>query len=230
MLLTSLCSVSVAATTCLRAKDVSGGERHTLVLMNNGTVWACGDNEFKQLGLEYASRDQEVLRQVVGENENGHLTDITAADAGWYHSLALDEDGSVWSWGDDEVGSLGNGPNSGDSSSPIQVHGENDDGLLPNIVAISAGRSGLHSLAADSSGYAWAWGYNYSGQCGNDSTQNQQTPVKVLDSDPETTDVYLGDEVTIIAVDAGVDHSLALDSDGHVWAWDIDRIYSRIYT
>ena len=227
MLLASLSSVSVsvAVTTCLRAKDVSGGERHTLVLMNNGTVWACGDNFYQQLGVEYDLEDQKVLRQVVGEDEDGYLTDITVAEAGWYHSLALDEDGYVWAWGTDsnyegDFGILGNGPNMGDSSSPIKVHGEDNVGLLSNIVAISAGRSGRHSLAADSSGYAWAWGYNKYGQCGNDDEEtNEQTPVKVLDSDPETTDVYLGDEVTIIAVEAGENHSLALDSNGHVWAW-----------
>ena len=172
LLLASLSSVSVAATTCLRAKDISGGERHTLVLMNNGTVWACGNNDYQQLGIKADWPNQYTLTQVVGENEVGFLTDITAVDAGWYHSLALDEDGSVW-----------------------------------------------------------AWGYNKYGQCGNDEEEiNEQTPVKVLDSDPETTDVYLGDEVTIIAVEAGENHSLALDSNGHVWAWDIASIYSRNYT
>jgi len=211
------------AVMCARLKSVSGGEDHTLALMDDNTLWACGSNNYCQLGLGSSVNHTYSLDQVLGEDGNDFLQNISTYDAGWYHSLAADANGTLWSWGTDNYGQLGNGSSEGNWDVPEKVHGVNDVGYLSDtvdIVYVSAGRSGTHSLVVDSNGYVYAWGNNGSGQCGIGSTGgNLQTPYLVLDDDPNTTDVYLGDIATIIQADAGVSHSIALNDEGHVWHW-----------
>jgi len=86
---------------CLKGAVVSGGENHTLVLMADkyGTVWACGDNYYWQLGIGEEG-DQTTLTQVLGgEMGTGILKNIADISAGWQHSMALDSSGHVWTWG-----------------------------------------------------------------------------------------------------------------------------------
>ena len=78
------------------------------------------------------------------------------------------------------------------------------------ISQISVG--GNHSLALDSEGQIYAWGYNDYGQLGNGDTTSSNTPVKV-----DTSGVLAGK--TISQISAGSDHSLALDSEGQIYAW-----------
>jgi hypothetical protein len=122
--------------------------------------------------------------------------------AGYDHSLALRSDGSVpvtvWAWGDNYEGQLGNGTTTG-SSVPIEVQG------LTNAIAIAAGAT--HSLAVKSDGTVWAWGDNGDGQLGNGTTTNSTVPVEVQGL------------TNAIAIAGGTDFSLALKNDGTVWAW-----------
>ena len=74
-------------------------------------------------------------------------------------------------------------------------------------MAISAGRTGRHSLAVDTQGRVWAWGANNTKQCGRENTSvNFHEPIEVGASIGWNT----------VAVEAGVKHSLALDDEGHV--------------
>ena len=154
-----------------------------------------------------------------GYNGDGELGDGTTADrllfgtvgglggvvqvaAGDAHSLAVTSAGTVWAWGGSLYGQLGNGTTA-DSSVPVQVKG------LTGVVAVAAGYG--HSLALRDDGTVWAWGLNGAGQLGNGTTGNTQpTPVEVAG--------LTG--VTKIA--AGGLFSLALRSDGTVWAWGGD--------
>ena len=112
--------------------------------------------------------------------------------------MALKNDGTVWTWGYNAQGQLGDGTNSY-KNIPTQVNGLND------VVSIAAGDS--HSLALKSDGTVWAWGYNYYGQLGDGTTVNSVKAIQVT----ELSDV--------IAISAGAYYSLALKSDGTVWAW-----------
>jgi alpha-tubulin suppressor-like RCC1 family protein len=119
---------------------------------------------------------------------------------GALQSLALKSDGTVWAWGNNQYGQLGNGATT-DSSVPVPVQG------LTNVVSIAAG---VHSLALRSDGTVWAWGYNYDGELGNGTLTNSNVPVEVQGL------------TNAVAIAAGYYHSLAVRSDGTVWAWGLN--------
>ena len=155
---------------CLRSIDISGGETHTLALMNNGTLWSTGNNGFYQLGIGIEYDYTLTLKQVLNSEEQGFLQNIIATDAGWMHSLAIEDlTGQVYSWGSNRDGSiydgkLGVGLGINFSSVPVKVlAGEQNpvdpNTFLQNVTAISAGRSGRHSLAVVG-GNVYAWGRN----------------------------------------------------------------------
>jgi len=128
---------------------------------------------------------------------------ITDIAAGYCHSLALASDGTVWAWGDNYYGQVGNGPYI--SNIPLQVS-------LPNgetITNIAAGE--LFSLALASNGTVWAWGDNTGGELGNGTNISSNIPVQI--SLPN------GVIVTNVAAGSGPGASLALASNGTVWAW-----------
>ncbi|MBK7383775.1 MAG: RCC1 repeat- and reductase domain-containing protein [Flavobacteriales bacterium] len=187
--------VSVGSLTGVIAVE-GGGIGHSLALKSDSTVWAWGLNLFGQLGDgSTTSRDVPVLVDQL----NG-IVSITGG-GGAHHSLALRADGTVWSWGYNEFGQLGNGTNV-DSHIPVPV------GSLSDVKAVSAGA--FHSLALKDDGTVWAWGYNAQGQLGNglEGFENNSilpVPVSIL------TDV--------IAIEGGQLQSIALTNDGFVWAW-----------
>jgi alpha-tubulin suppressor-like RCC1 family protein len=88
---------------------------------------------------------------------------------GGYHSLVLKADGTVWGFGYNGVGELGDGTTT-DRSAPVQVSG------LTDIVAIAAGE--WHSMAITSSGSLYTWGYNTNGQLGDGTTTQRTSPVQ----------------------------------------------------
>jgi alpha-tubulin suppressor-like RCC1 family protein len=208
---------------CAFLKDVRCGESHTLAIDDNNNLWACGESYATGLG----SGDRVYsLQRVKGLNNVGFLSNVIAFDAGWYHSLAVTSDGLCLAWGtaDGTYGLLGNGPNEGDSNVPIKVHGlNNDSNGLKHIVKVSAGRSGKHSIAVDSKGYTYAWGFNGLGQCGiGTNLFNPDYPYCVLSTGTDPNFTFLGDEAFIVDVEAGVDHSLALQrltDGGCVYEW-----------
>ena len=122
------------------------------------------------------------------------LTNVTMISAGQSFSLALKSDGTVWAWGSDGSGQLGDSASASSSTTPVQVSG------LTGITHIAAGNT--HGLAVKNDGTAWAWGYNNEGQVGNNTTTNQFTPVQM-------TGVAGASKVA-----GGVLHSLVLKSDG----------------
>jgi len=225
----SILFVSISNARIVKAVSVSGGEEHSIVLDEHNRVWTCGDDYYGQLGHD---EDYDVLNLVLkGEqaSDSNFLENISGIGAGWTHSLAVDLSGSVWAWGSDSSGCLGNGTESG-SNYPVQVHaGEQNpsypDSNLCNIVQVAAGRSGTHSLAIDStggSGICLTWGNNDYGQLGINSTQSQNSPKKVLGGDMGTQFLQ-----TIVSVSAGAYHSMALASDGSTYCFG-DNSYGKI--
>jgi hypothetical protein len=110
---------------------------------------------------------------------SGYLENIIAVSAGESHSMALDVNGFVWIWGDNNYGQLGTGDNN-DSLVPVRVKAglqnpDDPNAPLSNIVYISAGY--WHSIAVDSSGRAWVWGMGANGKLGSGSIDDANLPV-----------------------------------------------------
>jgi alpha-tubulin suppressor-like RCC1 family protein len=179
-------------------KAISSGGHHGLALKNDDTLWAWGKNEFGALG-DGTTTNSSTPVQVKGPNGEGFLSEVQAIAGGQLYSLGLKKDGTVWAWGRNNWGQLGDGTTT-NRSTPVQVRG------LSEVQAIAAGH--YHSLALKKDGTLWAWGRNNYGQLGTGTTTDSNTPVQVKG---------FSDEQAIIA--AGYYHNLTLKSDGTLWAW-----------
>lgn len=135
--------------------------------------------------------------QAWADNASGFVS----ISRGCNHGVALKSDKTVWTWGGNEVGELGDGGSVTEKRKiPAQVQG------LDDVQAISA--YGRHTLALTEDGKVWAWGCNESGELGTGSMGgDSNVPVEVKGLDD------------VIAVAAGRSTSLALKKDGTVWIW-----------
>jgi alpha-tubulin suppressor-like RCC1 family protein len=160
------------------------------------TAWAWGDNSRGQLG-DGTTRSRPGPGAVPGMGRMG------AVAAGDHHSLAVrSTDGTVWAWGSNSVGQLGDGTTE-NRSAPVMVPAADGTLRLFGMVAVAAGDA--HSLALRQDGRVFAWGSNEFGQLG-DGPQPHRRPVLVRGLEGAT------------AVAAGARHSLAL-RNGTVLAW-----------
>jgi murein DD-endopeptidase MepM/ murein hydrolase activator NlpD len=183
--------------------SVSTWDFHSLALKSDGTVWAWGRNSSGELGNGNTIDSDEPV-QVIGPNGEGFLTDIKAIAAGDKYSLALRNDGTIWTWGDNSSRLRGVGSNPEVKLLfPVQVK----SGFFSDVASIAAG--GLHSLALNSDGTIVAWGSNNVGQLGSgcSNCSIQLTPVRTKNIS------------NVKAISAGRSHSLALKNDGTVWGW-----------
>ena len=186
-------------------RSVSAGFDHSLVLKNDGTVWAFGYNNKGQLGNDTTSLSTTPV-QVLG------LTDVVDIAAGYGFSLAVKSDGTVWGWGTNGSGSLWNGGDSQFNTTPVQIVG------LSDIESISAGSG--HILAVKKSTSAViAWGNNDYGQLGNGGAA--ATP----DNPTEVSGVewILNNSTYLAAVVAGSNHSLGLKNNGVLFTWGVNN-------
>jgi len=184
---------------------IAAGENHSLALDSGGVVWAWGSNSFGQLGV--GSNDSQITFASAIRSLQG--TTITAIAAGSGHSLALDSQGNVWAWGDNQVGQLGIGSHGRPRHVPVKL------GLFPartRITRIAAGA--MHNLAIDSGGRLWAWGANGDGRLGIGTTTHEAAPVHVS---------FPGGTPRIVTIAAGGAHSLAVDANGNLWAWGFNQ-------
>jgi alpha-tubulin suppressor-like RCC1 family protein len=183
--------------------SIACGDQHMMALRKDGTVWTWGSNYYGQLGTSAPTGNagnNSPPTQVPG------LTSVIQVAAGSEFSLALRSNGTVWAWGLNAGGRLGNNTNLGTwnpNSTPLQVQG------LSKVTAIAA--TSYHSLAIRQDGTVWAWGLNYFGQLGQ---PGGQTGI-YYNAVPKQVPGLAG----IVAVATGENHSLAVKSDGTVWAW-----------
>ncbi|MWV45973.1 hypothetical protein GRF59_20350 [Paenibacillus sp. HJL G12] len=171
---------------------IEAGIKSAYAMKKDGSVWAWGDNEHGQLGIG-TTTDAGVPQRITGLNDV-----ISMSSRMGYHALALKNDGTVWAWGLNNAGQVGDGTME-IRTAPVQVSG------LSDVVAVSAG--GYHSLALQKDGTVWAWGYNGEGELGNETLTDSPVPVQVHGL------------TRIKAISAGNYHNIALDEDGHIWTW-----------
>lgn len=198
---------------------IDGGSRHTCALKTNGTVWCWGYDGFAQLGDatlgtgDYQTR-LTAVQVVFG---SGKLTDAIAISAGGQHSCAIRSGGTVWCWGDDFYGELGDGTRGNGNHirlKPVQV--VQGTGKFTNATVLGAGAH--HTCARKSTGTVWCWGSDAKGELG-DGTRGASLylrlkPVRVIYSG--------GPLVNLTSVSATNQYSCAVQTPGTVWCWGAD--------
>ena len=146
---------------------IAAGNSFALAMENNelaSTVWAWGSNNNGQLG-NGAMTDV----YTVGEVSNMNGTGAIGIAAGYDHAVVVKNDGTVWTWGNNSNGQLGNGTTTV-SVVPVQVSG------MSGVDAVAAGY--FDTVVLKINGTVWTWGYNFYGQLGNGTTTDSSIPVQ----------------------------------------------------
>ena len=194
---------------------IAAGVYHSLALCSDGTLASWGYNTEGQLGNNGTTNSSVpvAINTTAGVSALFGKT-VMAIAAGAYHNLALCSDGTVATWGFNHDGRLGNNSTT-NSSVPVVINTTSGVSALfgKTVGAIAAGFS--HSLALCSDGTVAAWGYNDSGQLGNNSRTSCLVPVAV----DTTSGISATFGKTVVAIAAGSAHSLGLCLDGTVVAW-----------
>jgi alpha-tubulin suppressor-like RCC1 family protein len=143
--------------------SVSAGASHSMAISANGTLWGWGANGSSQLG-DNGTTLANAPKVILSDIKNW-----TVVAAGASHTMGVRSDGTLWGWGSNAEGQLGNGDT--DSTFPVQI------GTGTNWVTVSAGAA--HSFALKTDNTLWGWGRNQEGQLGNGKNVLSPIPVNV---------------------------------------------------
>lgn len=196
---------------------IAAGRNHSLALASDGTVWAWGSNSNGQVTT--GANKLSTPTMVSG------LSGIVAIAAGGNSSFALSSDGHLWAWGDNSYGQLGitnlvSNMFSVNSSPGLVVDQTGNPMTFSGATSIAVG--GDHTLLLTSDGHIWSWGLNANGQLGVATGTCTGSPVggtSACSPIPVQMPSFLPSGTTVQAIAAGLNHSLALASDGTVWSW-----------
>jgi len=173
--------------------NVTAGYSHTIGIQTDSSMWAWGGNTAGALGLSLPNIQPARVMAPYSER-------FRKVFAGGNHTLAIKINGTLWGWGVNSNGQLGRGSLVA-SSSPVQI------GTLTTWKDLGCGYQ--HSLMLRNDGSLWSTGVNTFGQLGDNTTTRRSSPVQVV---PTT-------KTNWVAVDGGLNFSMALDSSGSLWTW-----------
>ena len=173
-------------------ESIYTGDTCVIAKKTNGTLWGWGENSYGQLGIGTTSSSVPTPVQI------GTNTDWKVISTGDDQVLAIKNNGTLWAWGNNLYGMIGN-------NSTTEVHSPIQIGTDINWKTISSGDR--HSLAIKTDGTLWAWGYNYHHCLGDGTTIQRLMPIQI------------GTDNDWKIVVAGVDVSFAIKNNGSLWSW-----------
>lgn len=169
-------------------KSVAAGWCSTYAIKNDGTLWAWGRNDFGQLGVD------SIKKSLIPIKIMDDVSSVVTSPMDCYNVAVLKNDGSLWTWGRNDFGQLGNGKTIS-TSAPQKI--------MDDITKVSVGSDFMQAI--DTKGYLWAWGNNVYGQLGTETVTVSSVPVKV--------------ENDMVSVSTGMQATCALKDNGSVWTW-----------
>lgn len=178
-------------------KQVCGGNYHTLGIKSDGTLWVWGYNFYGNLGNNTSGS---------GTNKSSPVQTIAGGTnwqqvaGGWQHTAAIKTDGTLWTWGHNSYGQLGDNTTV-HKSSPVQTVA---GGTNWRYVACGY----YQTLAIKTDGTLWACGYNIWGQLGTNNRTNYLSPVQTVAGGTNWKMVSTQDHITS-----------AIKTDGTLWTW-----------
>lgn len=182
-------------------------QNFSLMLDSSGLIWSWGTNASGQLGVGTCSAVLDTANRLVPTQVTGLASVVTIA-AGYDHSLALKRDGTVWAFGQNTLGQLGDGTTV-NKDCPAQVQGLPTDA---RVIQIAAGAASSYAL--DDRGRVWAWGRNQYGNLGQGTVSGSSTA--------QTFPVLVPLMAPVVMLANGRDHVLALTDTGAVLGWGLN--------
>lgn len=174
--------------------SVSTGVFHTTAIKTSGQIWSWGSNVCGRLG------DGTTLPKCSPVREISSATDWCQVSAGCLNTAAIKTSGQIWVWGNGSCGVLGNGTTV-NTCSPVREFCSATDWCQ-----VSAGV--FNTLAINTSGQIWSWGYNRCGQLGDGTTVDKCSPVREITSSTDWCQVR-----------ACIAHNSAIKTSGQIWSW-----------
>lgn len=173
--------------------QVAAGGTHTAAVTKDGDLYMWGRNYYGQLGV-YSNADSKIPIKVNNSSSTLPEKSVKYIALGYYHSAAITKDGSLYMWGYNRSGQLGDGTTT-DRYTPVKI--------MDNVASVSLG--GSHSAAVTKDGSLYMWGDNGNGRLGDGTTTDRYTPVKIMDN--------------VASVSLGSSHSAAITKDGRLYMW-----------
>jgi len=180
-------------------KQVACGYRHTAAIKTDGTLWTWGYNGYGNLG------DNTAVNKSSPVTTAGGGTNWKQVAGGYFHTASIKTDGTLWTWGYNNYGGLGDNTTVSKSSPVTTVAGGT------NWKQVSGGQ--YHTAAIKTDGTLWTWGYNGYGNLGDNTTVDKSSPV---------TTVAGGTNWKQVA--CGYRHVAAIKTDGTLWTWGYNGI------
>ena len=182
---------------------VAIGFSHGVILASDGSLWTWGETAFgwQVLGLGSNVKTQACLARI------GLETNWVNLAVGGSTTLALKSDGTIWGWGENLHGQLGDGTLARLQATPIRS--------LPGNDWKQVASAGAHSVGLKRDGTLWAWGANRAGQLGDGTTNSSRVPVRV------------GSSTNWIRIWANSGQNVGQQTDGSLWFWGWDYTRSQ---
>ena len=199
--------------------SVSCGGSHTAAIKADGSLWMWGDDQYGQIGVggNVSDKGDIFTLQYVPVKV---MDSVVAVSCGGSHTAAIKTDGSLWVWGSNLSGQIGNG-GGGNAQTKYGLANQNVPvKIMDNVAAVSCGSD--YTAAIKTDGSLWMWGSSSNFKLGNGHAyniyddngshgENLLVPAKIMDG--------------VTAVSCGADHTAAIKTDGSLWVWGDNTWY-----